>query len=856
MIPEARKKLTSKSLYWIICAIEAVLVAFGYFFATIPPDSYQKTTMLLRIACVFAFLFIGLIFLLLARITMLRNYETLPVFDWLRRKRWEVVTVSSGGLSLLIILLSRTQPAGGSDSLNECMAWMGVLFFSLLLTFLVFDLRSRLLTDEKNEDKFLIGTLITFSILWIFVSMTRIGLQVDDRYWNVAGVPMMFVSLAAILSAIIFLYNTMRKMLERWHWKIDAKLLVLLEVGLVLIIWLGAALLWMKTPYSNSYFLYGPFPPDGHFLPKSDARLMDLGGQYLIIGGKLETPYLTEKPFYALFLGLLHYFFGQSYQVVTNVQILFLAFIPVLIYYLGKRFAGVSFGIGLALYAIIKEATSILFTYKISVSNSRLMMTEMPSALLLILAAILIMEWLRRDRPSHALPLAAGCVLGVAVFVRSNNLVVLVGVVVFVVLTSIRRLKKRLAQIGFFLLGVVMILAPWTIYTEATYGTNPISWKIGAALDTRFNEKVPDGDERLTQLTPGAAPTSVPDVQIQPNSGRESTSSARLQESTDSKLPLESLVQNTKEKTDGYYKNKLSLVLAHFFNNQIKALFVLPFQLYPARPTVILDSPYWQEPVTWAGKLPLEHCLGFLVNLIFISLGLSLAWKKFSWAGLTPIMLEVGYYLSNALVRTSGSRYLVAADWVVYFYFMLGIWAILIKYKIVRDTNSSLVKDTNSQNSQLWVTLLLCLLIGLSLPVLNLTFPVVYHNETKAEVYQRLPLQKIENEVGISMEEMRAFYEKPTTVFLFGREIYPAYQELKSDPTLRANTFKLLTPKPYDVYIADGEAPAEALPAGEDMIVLGCREADSPWIKAYLGYFVESDKLIWATNTTFRDICP
>ena len=44
--------------------------------------------------------------------------------------------------------------------------------------------------------------------------MTRIGLQVDDRYWNVAGVPMMFVSLAAILSAIIFLYNTMRKCLK------------------------------------------------------------------------------------------------------------------------------------------------------------------------------------------------------------------------------------------------------------------------------------------------------------------------------------------------------------------------------------------------------------------------------------------------------------------------------------------------------------------------------------------------------------------------------------------------------------------------------------------------------------------
>ena len=159
-------------------------------------------------------------------------------------------------------------------------------------------------------------------------------------------------------------------------------------------------------------FSVWPLSTGRSFLAKKRCPIDGLGGQYLIIGGKLETPYLTEKPFYALFLGLLHYFFGQSYQVVTNVQILFLAFIPVLIYYLGKRFAGVSFGIGLALYAIIKEATSILFTYKISVSNSRLMMTEMPSALLLILAAILIMEWLRRDRPSHALPLAAGCVLG------------------------------------------------------------------------------------------------------------------------------------------------------------------------------------------------------------------------------------------------------------------------------------------------------------------------------------------------------------------------------------------------------------------------------------------------------------
>ena len=56
----------------------------------------------------------------------------------------------------------------------------------------------------------------------------------------------------------------------------------------------------------------------------------------------------------------------------------------------------------------------------------------------------------------------------------------------------------------------------------------------------------------------------------------------------------------------------------------------------------------------------------------------------------------VGYYLSNALGRTSGSRYLVPTDWVVLFYFGVGLvqlsiwWAVFIGFRQdAKDTDPS-----------------------------------------------------------------------------------------------------------------------------------------------------------------------
>ncbi len=582
---------------------------------------------------------------------------------------------------------------------------------------------------------------------------------------------------------------------------------------------------------------------------------MDLGGQYLIIGGKLETPYFTEKPFYALFLGILHFFFGQSYQTITNIQILILALIPVFLYLLGKELSGNILGLALAVFAIIKETNAILSSYKISVSNSRLMMTELPSALLLLIFSLLVFKWIKRVKPDYSMPLIAGVTIGVAIFVRSNNLFVLIVFLSLLIFTGLRNFRQRLPQIVIFLLGVILVIAPWMIYSQITYGKDPLTWKVQSALETRFS--VPNTKNRnetpsdLTVSKPN--PTSV-SIKAIPT---WSTPTNTNVESSDYPVPSVNVAPPHEEPhTNGYYKSEISMVLAHFLNNQVKALFVLPFQIYPADLYTILDQEYWREPVTWDGHLPTESLVAFFVNLVIIAFGLTYAWRTFGWAGMVPLVLEMAYYLSNALVRTSGSRYLVAADWVVFLYFFLGTWEILRIINIIPRIEMKKEKRIFISMKRFWIALTIAILVGFSLPVINLAFTPLYDNEDKAKVMERLPLEKIEEEIGISSQEIQAYYLNPSILFLYGREIYPAYQIVNQNSITNNITFTLLTPKMYEIVMPFRSNSYAKLPAGEDMVILGCKEPSSNQVVAFLGYFVQSDRLIWSTSTTLDDICP
>jgi len=193
--------------------------------------------------------------------------------------------------------------------------WIYLIIIQLLFL-VIFGI---VLPSGSGDKKAFLICLASIAAIWLLVVITRIGLNPDDRYWNVAGVPVLLNQLVLIIFLVLIgdlildklkARNTSRRTPGVW-----------LDVVICFLLWIGAAWLWNQAPFSNSFFAEGPYPPNQDYYPYSDAALTDLGGQYMLIGERLEYPYFTEKPLYTFFLGLLHQFVGQNYLTTTTWQI-------------------------------------------------------------------------------------------------------------------------------------------------------------------------------------------------------------------------------------------------------------------------------------------------------------------------------------------------------------------------------------------------------------------------------------------------------------------------------------------------------------------------------------------------------
>jgi len=822
------------TLSWIVSWIIFAYLGFQYF----RTEAVYNRPFSPWIVLYFVPFFLGLLILVLIILSYKQRVKVSALFDCLSKYR-RIVAILLLGISVLIVHWMSKYVDPTNALINLGMSGVGIWLYSMAILLIAFAILKTKKKETLSRDRFLTIVLILIGAIWLLMSVTKFGLEPDTAFWNVAGVPVLWTSLATILFGLLLFTQILIWIQSNYNLRFSQKHQNILEIVLIVSIWLTATMVWINTPYGNSYFLTKPSAITGEIWPYSDARLMDLGGQSLIIGARLETPYFTEKPFYALFLGLIHFIFGQSYQTVTNVQIMVLALLPVFLYLLGNKFAGRSLGLALATFAIIKESNAIYSTFKISVSNSRLLMTELPSALLLVILAYALLKWFKADESNKLWPILSGLTLGVAIFVRSNFIVVFLVVIVFVILSGWKKFRQKLPQTGFFLLAVLLVILPWTVYCQAVYGKDPLTWKVQAALDTRFFD-VGNQDSQTTEE----------DV-LKPISSEIATPTPSLETE-----PVNNELGQNEATKNRFYKSEVAVVAAHFLNNQVKALFSLPFQVYPANLDRVLEQDYWNESKMWNGNFPLEAILAFATNLTVISVGLTYAWRKFSWAGLVLFLLKTSYYLSNALVRTSGSRYLVAADWVNSIYFFLGIWSLFQNLDLLPVTKKKVSLFKDKQKSIPWLALSFALLIGLSLPVINLVFPQKYVNEDKLQILERLPAEKIEQTTGLDLDDIRAFIENPESRLLYGRGIYPQYivgKELTDE-----NMFKLtiLSPKNNEVTLPQSMVIDRVPPAGEDVIVLGCDETgNSKGVIAYLLYFVQSDQLIWSTANGLNELC-
>ncbi len=521
-----------------------------------------------------------------------------------QRIRFGLATSFVGGV-LTLLLTRQYLPFSFYERLFPILSYLTAGAF-LSWLWLISPLHSHLKSDWPGK-AFLLTAIFVFSLVgWIAYS--RMGLTRDTAYWAEPGIPITEAQLlAALLIGIMFLPLQEAKVAP-----------ILTGLGL----WVLAVILWWLPPMQvmQSSF-YAPMTAP-HFAPYpySDAAFYDSLAQSLLIGeGYLGR--IPPRPLYVVFLAALHLLFGQNYSHILLAQTLVLGVIPPAFYLLARRLGSPAAGIGIALLAIFREWNSLWLSSVTRVSNTRTLMTDLPTLLVLLLVAWSVLRWL--ERPEASRSIWSGGLFGLLLLLRTQSLLLLP----FLLLLSFLEHRSRLywRMLLLFLAGMGAVILPWLLHNYIQSGF------------LAFDDP--------SQL--GLLASQYSDRPLNPTPIHQN--------------PLWFLLTRLIQEPGAV----LGAVLNHTFATLIGGFLILPFQNVLVQGRYDLD---WAERLSFQGTDRLLM-IGYLLLFAF---GLAAAWQRNRWRGLLPLFLTFGYALSNGVARFSGWRYNLPADWVGYFYLILG----------------------------------------------------------------------------------------------------------------------------------------------------------------------------------------
>lgn len=713
------------------------------------------------------------------------------------------------------------------ERFRPLLVWLGLIGLQTLIVLaLRRGLQLRQLGTALKKDGFIWRiaaiVLVVSLLVWGTARLTGLGIE-SDRYWNEAGVPVLGVQVLISIAVAMVAARLLGRVQRGWA-----------EALLMLLLWGLAVLLWAREPLTRTYFTPGPYYPDLTFYPFSDAAYYDAGGQYILLGKLIDNNYWVDKPLYMLFLGLLRAIGGQSYEKTILLQVMVLALQPVLIYLLGRDLHSRPAGVMAALLVIFQERNAIAAGTEIQVSHVKLMLTESMTALLMIWLGLLLLRWWGQKSPGWKGALLAGAVLGVVLLVRPNPLL-LAPIILLAMLAIFKKRIGRWALISaVFIAGMLIPMLPWTVASEQHTGQFYLLNKINLVLETRYRNQ-PEEEE----LNPQATPTVLkPDALLR---------------------MLEEVGPET-------------FIPAHFIHNHLMSAFILPHSFVLKDLPHTLQTPYWKSIMTWDGKTSLEAGLLVWLNLLVTAVGMGNACKRWKWAGLAPLLLEMGYHLANALGRTSGGRYLVPVDWVWLLYAAGGTFQVFAWLKTLW-TGSDPVQASPAREHR-WQTgtalggVALLGVLGMMIPLSGSFFP---------ERYQALPyadtgaaMMAHADAAGLALPWTKADlteFIQSGGVITQGRALYPRYYGYgEGEPATTANLifrsrvyprmiFTLLSPANKWTVVLPGEA--ENIVNGGDVYVLGCPQPEAIELNAAAVVSLGTDEMEFFQRSPGRALmCP
>ena len=684
--------------------------------------------------------------------------------------------------------------------------------------------------------------LVVFSGLILTALVSGAGLSTISGTFYRQGVPLLEGHLLYPLLAIFLLMLIKLWINQRVFWKRNAiqKMEPSLTLALAALVWIAASVIWIRTPFEGrSYFLPALRPPNMNFYPSSDAESYDLLAQNILIGSGFRNGMTVVRPLYAAFLALLHALAGNDYMQVTNLQIIFLALFPVAVFLLGTILHSRFSGILAALWIIFREMYSIRLTPLVQVSNSRLFMSDLPTACMVSWLLVALVLWIKSINPDAARKwaLVTGGLTGLAFLIRTQTFVFILAILFLMIVYYAR--QKSLQRIGLrainaYLSAVMIIVMPWLILNRALPNQSVDLTKSEGAYLSRLYERA-----------------------------------AGLEDSENGKKSIFELIA-------AYPKQIGEEIGAHFINNELSSLLVLP-----ARTEAAASSADWMndESVFWyresSEEVVRKNPLLLARYLVVISFGVGAAVKKHHWAGLVPLALHVVYSAGTALAMNSGFRFILPVDWILMFYFAIGCVSLLhfVTDVIELPQEEKISRDDlgfylNNRQFLPMPLIIICLIIsGLILPVCDQLIPARYdRDKSELELLSEWSrLSEINQKISTknNLEEQIA---AQTLTILEGRSVYPRFYAAEEGDSGGASSVK--TGVPYNrlvwmqlndnvqtvsLPVAGYTIESCSIPDPVDAIVIGREKADhfaAEWVS-----FSDSHRSITWTASSAANNC-
>ena len=696
----------------------------------------------------------------------------------------------------------------------------------------------------ENKTILKIGIIVFIVLLMLssFAAFSGMGFSSPEDYWYGAGVPVLGLQiLVSLLTGIAFIFLETKIKLNKKH----------LDIILFVFVWSITAIFWSREPLSPNYFM--PDTSDNPIYPYSDSITFDLGAQYALIGQGVFNGVYFDRVLYSIFLVYLHSFFGQDVNVLMTVQAICFSIFPAIIYLIGKELHSRALGISAGCLLAIRGVNAIVSSKWIDTASPKMMLTDFPTAIGIAVFLLVLLKWSKQNSKIEMLALA-GATFGWTLMFRTHNLILIPIAIVFIFQVMKGNLRKIALFGGVLIIGLLAATLPWEIRNQLK-GT-PMFYMYYYRIELILRERY--------GIDTGAQQS----IQSSDFSGQHSKATL-----------FNHLKMNFQTQKDEKCDTKTCAILNHFFHNYVTAFTSIPssFVYDDLWNTTKIRNPFWKN--KWdINDIGIGGLVLISSNLFLISLGFGSAWILNKSRSFLPPLVFISYIIVNSLGFTSGGRYIVPVDWIIYIYYLLGliqtvIWLLEIMQfrfeKVGSDTSAFYPVVDKKADSRTTVVLGLIFLLGMLLPLADFLYPKRYQINTENEILLKLEQQGYLQQSGFTKNDLLNFLEQSDAVVREGRSLYPRYypsNEGESDN----NTHYLILNYPRLVFtmigpytnnaegiIISGERPKFFMHA-EDVVVFGCSNMalSAPFIDAVVVFVTSGDGYVYTRSPGAPLQCP